>query len=31
MALMSGAALTLAGQLQHDRDNFHLRTPCLTR
>jgi DNA polymerase-4 len=32
MALQSGAALVLAGQgLEHDRENFRLRTPCLTR
>jgi DNA polymerase-4 len=31
MALVKGSALELAGRLEHDRDNFHLRTPCLTR
>lgn len=31
MALTSGTALELKGRLEHDRDNFHLRTPCLTR
>jgi len=31
MALTSGTALELTGRLEHDRDNFHLRTPCLTR
>ena len=31
MALVSGTALELAGRLEHDRDNYHLRTPCLTR
>lgn len=31
MSLMNGAALTLTGRLEHDRDNFRLRTPCLTR
>jgi DNA polymerase-4 len=31
MALMSGSALVLASRLEHDRDNFRLRTPCLTR
>jgi hypothetical protein len=31
MALVSGSALVLAEQLEHDRDNFRLRTPCLTR
>jgi DNA polymerase-4 len=31
MALCSGSALVLAEQLDHDRDNFRLRTPCLTR
>jgi DNA polymerase-4 len=31
MSLCSGTALVLAQQLQHDRDNFQLRTPCLTR
>jgi DNA polymerase-4 len=32
MALVSGQALLLGEQgVQHDRDNFRLRTPCLTR
>src|SRR5207249_764415 len=31
MALVSGTTLTLAGRIEHDRDNFRLRTPCLTR
>lgn len=31
MALVNGSALVLAEQLEHDRDNFRLRTPCLTR
>jgi DNA polymerase-4 len=31
MSLCSGTALLLGQQLEHDRDNFHLRTPCLTR
>jgi DNA polymerase IV len=31
MALVPGSALVLAGQMEHDRDNFRLRTPCLTR
>jgi hypothetical protein len=32
MALVSGEALLLsAAGLAHDRDNFRLRTPCLTR
>lgn len=31
MALQSGSALVLSRNLDHDRDNFHLRTPCLTR
>jgi hypothetical protein len=31
MALVSGSALVLAERLEHDRDNFRLRTPCLTR
>jgi DNA polymerase-4 len=30
-ALFSGSALVLAGQLERDRENFRLRTPCLTR
>jgi DNA polymerase-4 len=31
MALVSGSALRLAEELEHDRENFRLRTPCLTR
>jgi DNA polymerase-4 len=31
MSLLSGTSLQLADQLRHDRDNYHLRTPCLTR
>jgi DNA polymerase-4 len=30
-ALLSGSALQLAGRLDRDRENFRLRTPCLTR
>ncbi len=30
-SLLSGAALTLAGQLERDRENFRFRTPCLAR
>ncbi len=30
-ALLSGSALLLAGRLDRDRENFRLRTPCLTR
>ncbi|HZT82076.1 MAG TPA: hypothetical protein VFA26_17750, partial [Gemmataceae bacterium] len=31
LSLTSGAALHLTGRLEHDRDNFRLRTSCLTR
>ena len=31
MALLSGSALVVSGRLEHDRENFRLRTPCLTR
>jgi DNA polymerase-4 len=31
LAVVKGSALELAGRLEHDRDNFRLRTPCLTR
>jgi DNA polymerase-4 len=31
MALLPGTALLLADRIEHDRDNFRLRTPCLTR
>jgi DNA polymerase-4 len=30
-SLMTGSALWLTGRLDHDRENFRLRTPCLTR
>jgi DNA polymerase IV len=30
-ALLSGESLLLAGRLERDRENFKLRTPCLTR
>jgi len=30
-ALLSGSALMLANGLDRDRENFRLRTPCLTR
>jgi DNA polymerase-4 len=30
-ALLSGSALLLAEKLERDRENFRLRTPCLTR
>jgi len=30
-ALLSGSALQLAEGLDRDRENFRLRTPCLTR
>jgi DNA polymerase-4 len=30
-SLLSGSALLLAGRLDRDRENFRLRTPCLTR
>jgi DNA polymerase-4 len=30
-SLLSGNALQLTGRLDHDRENFRLRTPCLTR
>jgi DNA polymerase-4 len=30
-ALLSGSALVLAGRLDRDRENFRMRTPCLTR
>jgi DNA polymerase-4 len=30
-ALLSGSALLLADRLDRDRENFRLRTPCLTR
>ncbi|MFM7149253.1 MAG: DNA polymerase thumb domain-containing protein [Gemmataceae bacterium] len=31
MSLRGGTSLELMGLLEHDRDNFSLRTPCLTR
>jgi DNA polymerase-4 len=31
LSLVSGTALQLGEQLEHDRDNYRLRTPCLTR
>jgi DNA polymerase-4 len=31
LSLFSGSTLVLAEQLDHDRESFHLRTPCLTR
>jgi hypothetical protein len=31
MALTNGTALVVAQQVEHDRENFRLRTPCLTR
>lgn len=30
-AMLNGSALVLAQQLDHDRENFRMRTPCLTR
>jgi hypothetical protein len=30
-SLLSGATLQLADRLQRDRENFQMRTPCLTR
>jgi DNA polymerase-4 len=30
-SLLNGSALLLAQRLDRDRENFHLRTPCLTR
>jgi DNA polymerase-4 len=30
-SLLSGSALFLAGRLDRDRENFRMRTPCLTR
>jgi hypothetical protein len=30
-SLLSGSALVLAQRLERDRENFRLRTPCLTR
>jgi DNA polymerase-4 len=31
MALLPGTSLVLSAKIEHDRDNFRLRTPCLTR
>jgi hypothetical protein len=31
MALVSGTALVVSRQIEHDRENFRLRTPCLTK
>jgi hypothetical protein len=31
MALVRGSALVVGERLEHDRENFRLRTPCLTR
>lgn len=31
MAVLEGSALVLADRLEQDRENFRLRTPCLTR
>jgi DNA polymerase-4 len=31
MSLVNGTALLLAKEVEHDRENFRLRTPCLTR
>jgi DNA polymerase IV len=31
MALLNGSALVLNGRLEKDRENYRLRTPCLTR
>jgi DNA polymerase-4 len=31
LALTSGASLLLSAKLEHDRENYRLRTPCLTR
>jgi DNA polymerase-4 len=31
MAVVNGASLVLSEKLQHDRENYRLRTPCLTR
>jgi DNA polymerase-4 len=31
MALVSGSALVVGERVEHDRENFRLRTPCLTR
>jgi DNA polymerase-4 len=31
MSLVSGTALAVSEKVEHDRENFRLRTPCLTR
>lgn len=31
LAVTAGSSLELLSRLEHDRDNFRLRTPCLTR
>jgi DNA polymerase-4 len=31
LSLQRGSTVVLNEQLEHDRDNYHLRTPCLTR
>jgi DNA polymerase-4 len=31
LSVTSGSSLELLSRLEHDRDNFRLRTPCLTR
>ncbi len=31
MAVVPGSSLVLAEQVEHDRENYRLRTPCLTR
>jgi DNA polymerase-4 len=31
LSLQRGSTVVLNDQLEHDRDNYHLRTPCLTR
>ncbi|MGL4552893.1 MAG: DNA polymerase Y family protein [Gemmataceae bacterium] len=31
LSVTSGSSLELLARLEHDRDNFRLRTPCLTR
>ena len=30
-AMLTGAELLLADKLERDRENFKMRTPCLTR
>ena len=31
MAVVNGSSLLLSERLEHDRENYRLRTPCLTR